>query len=114
LEHPSCLEQIQTITKHNSQFVATLKTDTAIAHAIKNVRSLGTILAFEVVTGNDGYLNAISTDITKRALEKGVYLRPLGNTVYIMPPYCITVQQLQLLYEVIREIVAEVVVQTAK
>jgi adenosylmethionine-8-amino-7-oxononanoate aminotransferase len=114
LEHPSCLEQIQTITKHNSQFVATLKTDTAIAHAIKNVRSLGTILAFEVVTGNDGYLNAISTDITKRALGKGVYLRPLGNTVYIMPPYCITVQQLQLLYEVIREIVAEVVVQTAK
>lgn len=106
LQQPSCLEQINTITAHNRQFAAQLKAAPSLAHAVKNVRSLGTILAFEVITGSDGYLNSISTDITRSALEKGVYLRPLGNTVYIMPPYCITVQQLQLLYDVIREIVA--------
>ena len=36
----------------------------------------------------------------KKALKAGVYLRPLGNTVYCMPPYCIEPDQLQRVYEV--------------
>ncbi|MCY7421615.1 MAG: adenosylmethionine--8-amino-7-oxononanoate transaminase [Chitinophagaceae bacterium] len=57
---------------------------------IKNLRQLGTILAFEISSGKDEYLNNISATITSKMLKKGVYLRPLGNTVYLMPPYCIT------------------------
>ena len=34
-------------------------------------------------------------------MEHGVYLRPLGNTVYIMPPYCITEEELQNVYNCI-------------
>ncbi len=74
---------------------------------IKNKRRLGTILAFEIESGNDGYLNNISREITQRALAKGVYIRPLGNTVYIMPPYCISQEQLAKLYNVILEITNE-------
>ena len=62
---------------------------------------LGTILAFEIMQGNDEYLNNISSIITKKSLDKGVYIRPLGNTVYIMPPYCITEIELQKVYTVI-------------
>jgi adenosylmethionine-8-amino-7-oxononanoate aminotransferase len=51
--------------------------------------------------GKDEYLNNISTIITKNAMEKGVYIRPLGNTVYIMPPYCITEEELGKIYEVL-------------
>lgn len=67
---------------------------------IKNLRRLGTILAFEVNTGKDEYLNEISEVITKKCLDKGVYIRPLGNTVYIMPPYCITEAELQQIFDV--------------
>ena len=57
---------------------------------LKNIRQLGTILAFEISNGKDEYLNNISVSITAKMLALGVYLRPLGNTVYLMPPYCIT------------------------
>ena len=74
---------------------------------IKNVRQLGTLLAFEIVQGKDEYLNKISTVITQKALEKGVYLRPLGNTVYLMPPYCMTEDELAAVYAVIDDILQE-------
>jgi adenosylmethionine-8-amino-7-oxononanoate aminotransferase len=37
----------------------------------------------------------------EQALEQGVLLRPLGNTLYIMPPYCITAVQLEKVYATI-------------
>jgi len=70
----------------------------------KNVRCLGTILAFEIADGKDEYLNNISTIITQQSLEQGVYIRPLGNTVYIMPPYCITKDELDKVYYVLMDL----------
>jgi adenosylmethionine-8-amino-7-oxononanoate aminotransferase len=49
--------------------------------------------------GSDGYLNSISPEVTARALRRGIYLRPLGNTVYFMPPYCITGEQLDSVFD---------------
>ncbi len=72
-------------------------------NGIKNVRVLGTILAFEIEQGDDVYLNSISQTIIQKALDKNVYLRPLGNTVYIMPPYCITDEELDKVYAVLLE-----------
>ena len=106
LEKDECRLQIENISSMHTQLITKLKTQNLKHKTIKNLRSLGTILAFEIETGNDGYLNNISREITIMALKKGVYLRPLGNTVYIMPPYCITKEQLQKLYAVILEIVA--------
>jgi adenosylmethionine-8-amino-7-oxononanoate aminotransferase len=97
----SSLEKVDRIAKEHFAFSDQLKQ----LDGIKNVRTLGTILAFEIEQGEDEYLNAISTSITKISLEKGVYLRPLGNTVYIMPPYCITEEELQKIYSVIIEII---------
>ncbi len=75
---------------------------------IKNVRHLGTIVAFEVVTSEtDGYLHNISNDFTKFCLRKGTYLRPLGNTVYVMPPYCIRKKELEKIFSVIEEFLKE-------
>jgi adenosylmethionine-8-amino-7-oxononanoate aminotransferase len=62
------------------------------------MRILGTVIAFEISIGDDGYINPAALDLTPRALEKGVYLRPLGNTVYIMPPYCITEKEMDQVY----------------
>ena len=95
------MQKIQWITEQNIAFAQQLKQ----LNGIKNVRVFGTILAFEIMQGNDEYLNNISAAITKKSLDKGVYLRPLGNTVYIMPPYCITENELQKIYSVLLEVI---------
>jgi adenosylmethionine-8-amino-7-oxononanoate aminotransferase len=100
LEKEDCLKKIKWISESNQAFVTQLKNDPVI----KDVRVLGTILAFEIAQGKDEYLNNISTTITKMAMEMGVYIRPLGNTVYIMPPYCITGEELQKTYSVIEAV----------
>jgi adenosylmethionine-8-amino-7-oxononanoate aminotransferase len=99
----ACLESIRMITLENKVALEKFRA----LPGIKNARCLGTILAFELISGRDGYLNNISRDVTTYLLEKGIYLRPLGNTVYIMPPYCITKEELQLLHEMILEMVGK-------
>jgi len=99
-----CLLQIIWIAEKNKLFAETLKNKAGI----KNIRILGTILAFEIDKGKDEYLNNISNIITDKCLAEGVYLRPLGNTVYIMPPYCITEMELEKIYSVINKVVGEV------
>ena len=106
LEKEECKKNIQDIEKSNQQFIEELL-PYARRGLIKNVRSIGTILAFEVNAGKDEYLNTTGPVVMEKALSKGVYIRPLGNTVYIMPPYCITEAQLSKVYRTIVEILEE-------
>jgi adenosylmethionine---8-amino-7-oxononanoate aminotransferase len=97
-EKDDCKKNVENIIKKNAVFISSF----TIHHSpltIKNLRQLGTVIAFEIVSENDSYLNNISVTITQQALQKGIYLRPLGNTVYIMPPYCITNDELSKVYE---------------
>ena len=98
----NCIEKIAWIEKHNHLFVQRLQGK----KNIKNLRVLGTIAAFEISEGKDEYLNNISSTITTKCLAQGVYIRPLGNTVYIMPPYCIMEEELNRVYDVIKELVS--------
>lgn len=107
LETEDCQSSITRISQQHADFLLSIRSG-PYQSSIKNARSLGTILAFEIVQGKDEYLNNISQVITKKALSKGVYLRPLGNTVYLMPPYCITAEELEQVYKVLLDIVAEV------
>lgn len=72
---------------------------------VENTRVCGTIIAFEVKDIVQGYSSSVRERITEQALAQGVYLRPLGNTVYLMPPYCITDEELQTVYRVVAECV---------
>lgn len=103
LEKEDCFKKIEWISQSNQTFITQLKN----SPGIKEVRVLGTILAFEITQGKDEYLNNISATITKMAMEMGVYIRPLGNTVYIMPPYCITEDELLKTYSVMQEILKQ-------
>ncbi|MBA2562298.1 MAG: adenosylmethionine--8-amino-7-oxononanoate transaminase [Chitinophagaceae bacterium] len=103
LQKKECKINIDNIISAHNTFINKLPESQA-ANKIKNLRQSGTILAFEINTKNkDGYLNIISDSFTKFCLEKGVYLRPLGNTVYVMPPYCISKYQLNKVYKVIEK-----------
>ena len=68
---------------------------------IKNPRVLGSIFAFDIRVEKEGYLSDIAMDLCDFYLKNGVLLRPLGNTVYIMPPYCISEKSLDKIYAVI-------------
>lgn len=56
---------------------------------IQGARVLGTIAAFELPDAPKGYLARRGQDIVRVCREEGVLLRPLGDTIYVVPPYCI-------------------------
>jgi adenosylmethionine-8-amino-7-oxononanoate aminotransferase len=96
LEKPSCFQNISRISNSHQDFVKKLEANAS--PNIKSPRTIGTVLAFEIREGPDSYLNNISSEISAKALKNGIFLRPLGNTVYIMPPYCIDADQMARLY----------------
>lgn len=99
-----CLQNIQRISQQHTAFSERLHK----ISSVKNIRRCGTIIAFEVETsGAEGYLNNISSVIHQRALKQGVLLRPLGNTMYVMPPYCTKNEELEKIYNCVEEVVGE-------
>ena len=77
--------------------------------SVVNVRARGGIFAFEIEQGQAGYHNPVGGQVTDRCFAKGLYLRPLGNTVYLMPPFCVSEEELRAALEVLRCSVADVV-----
>ena len=68
-----------------------------------DVRQLGTIAALDLRVEDSGYLAGIATELYSFFLGKGLLLRPLGNTIYAMPPYCATREELKAAYTAIAE-----------
>jgi adenosylmethionine---8-amino-7-oxononanoate aminotransferase len=90
-----CMTRIKSISERHTTFLDILRSFLII----KNARSLGAVLAFELNIGKDEYVNTTGPAITRDALDTGIYLRPLGNTVYFMPPYCITEKEMDQVYD---------------
>ncbi|MGV7121525.1 adenosylmethionine--8-amino-7-oxononanoate transaminase [Sphingopyxis sp. 550A] len=61
---------------------------------VADPRRLGTIAAFDIVAPDSGYLSTLAPRLIAFYRDRGVLLRPLGNTVYVMPPYGITPDEL--------------------
>lgn len=67
-----------------------------------NVRLKGTILAFDVINKEStSYFNSIRDRLYNFFLERNILLRPLGNTLYILPPYSINEEEYALISEAI-------------
>jgi adenosylmethionine-8-amino-7-oxononanoate aminotransferase len=73
---------------------------------VENARQLGTITAFEIEAPTTGYLSEIGPRLLAFFRERGILLRPLGNTIYLMPPYCIDEADLDTVYSAIEEGIA--------
>ncbi|WP_298617680.1 adenosylmethionine--8-amino-7-oxononanoate transaminase [uncultured Thermosynechococcus sp.] len=74
---------------------------------LKHFRTCGTIAAMELET-EASYFSDLVPRLRRRFIELGVLLRPLGNTLYILPPYCITDAELATVYQAIRQVAIEV------
>jgi adenosylmethionine---8-amino-7-oxononanoate aminotransferase len=76
---------------------------------LTRLRVMGTIAAIDIVNHQQsGYLNQVGMEIRHQAIEHGLLLRPLGNVLYIMPPYCITETELAWVYQQIDRVLTKV------
>ena len=71
---------------------------------IKNIRSLGVILAFEIENEEENsYYGDFRNQLYNHFLKHRIILRPIGNTLYFLPPYCITNVQLDIIFKITLE-----------
>lgn len=91
---------IQRIVAQHQGFVALLKHHPKI----KEVRFQGTIFALEWQTDEDtSYFSDMNQALYPFFLERGILMRPLGNIIYLVPPYCISETDLGFVYKTILE-----------
>ncbi len=100
VEHEPAFQQME--AKHR-QHLAALSDHSRLT----NLRVTGTIAAMDIVTDRPGYLSQLSIDIRQRSIAQGLLLRPLGNVLYLMPPYCITDDELAFIYRGLSTILNE-------
>lgn len=83
----------------------------AALDGVESVRRTGTIAALDLRTAAAGYLSDLGPRMLAFFQARGLLLRPLGNTVYILPPYCITDVEMDMLYDAIADCVHAVLTQ---
>jgi len=95
LEGEETLKNIQQIASSHASFKEKIKSH----RKILSTRNLGTIIAIEIKTPEEGgYLNNLAEKISSYFIQRGILLRPLGNVLYILPPYCISQSDLTYIY----------------
>ena len=72
-------------------------------HQVGDTRQIGTMGALELRVDDPGYLSSLRPKLYGFFLDRGVLLRPLGNVVYVLPPYVVEPQELHRVYDVIEE-----------
>jgi len=75
---------------------------------VTKARIMGTIAAFDIRNEESKYALPIVATLKKAFLERGLLIRPLGNVVYLLPPYCTTEEQLAYAYDSIREVLDQI------
>ncbi|MEK1933832.1 MAG: adenosylmethionine--8-amino-7-oxononanoate transaminase, partial [Pararhizobium sp.] len=71
-----------------------------------NVRQVGTITALDLEVSAGGYLSEVGPRLRAFFRQRKLLIRPLGNVIYLMPPYCVTAAELDRAYDAIDEAAA--------
>ena len=105
LQQPEMQENLQRINQMHLEF----KTKIEQYPRVTTVRVLGVILALELATdGNDSYYGSLRNKLYDFFIENGVILRPVGNIIYILPPYIISNEQLTKIYNTVEAAIENV------
>ncbi|MFZ9596578.1 MAG: adenosylmethionine--8-amino-7-oxononanoate transaminase [Bdellovibrionia bacterium] len=99
LQSEATQAQIRLITEQTQEHLKQVQKHPLVLET----RQLGTIGAIEL-RGGMGYFSKLAPRIRKEAIQRGVLLRPLGNVIYTVPPYCTTKEELGTIFQVISEI----------
>ncbi|PJD95285.1 MAG: adenosylmethionine--8-amino-7-oxononanoate transaminase [Parachlamydia sp.] len=90
----SCFDQRKMIARKHAHFCANWQEHPHL----KRCESVGTILILEFSTTETSYFHSMRDQLYQFFLSKGILLRPLGNVLYVMPPYCISEEELEYIY----------------
>ena len=98
LQTEAIQNNIQEVNQSHLQFEQHIKKHPKVVAT----RVLGVILALEIKSDvKESYYGTMRNTLYNFFIENGVILRPVGNVVYILPPYVITKEQLEKVYQVI-------------
>lgn len=92
-------ERIQLLEQMHRERIDLLSNDDRFI----NIRQLGTIAAFDIKVDSIGYLSIVGPSLRAFFRQKNMLIRPLGNVIYLMTPYCVTAKNLDDAYQVIIE-----------
>ncbi len=106
LQRPVTQSRIHAIGEKTKQHLLRL----AKKHqSIADVRHLGTIGALDLKTDENYFTANLARGIAEFCFHNNVLLRPLGSTIYTVPPYCTTDEELERIYETISMAIGTVV-----
>src|SRR3569833_3853850 len=91
------MQRVAALAAVHAKALDRFRDDRRYAH----VRQHGAIAALDLVVGAAGYLAEIGPRLSQHFLARGMLVRPLGNTIYLMPPYCSTEAELGAVYDAI-------------
>ena len=100
----TCTESRKRIINAHAAFADTIKNDPMVA----DVRQTGTIIAIEIQTDTPSYHSSLRDMMYRFFLDKKIIMRPLGNIIYIFPPYCISNDELDYIYNCITELLGKI------
>jgi adenosylmethionine-8-amino-7-oxononanoate aminotransferase len=104
LIHENCQTQIKKIESQHQRFLEKIKS----LQVAREARCIGTILAIELNTHEEtSYFNEVRKKISSFFLGRNILLRPLGNVIYLLPPYVIQEHELDQIYNCIEEFLLE-------
>jgi adenosylmethionine---8-amino-7-oxononanoate aminotransferase len=92
-------ERIEGIARIHARRLAEIKDHPAVG----DVRSIGTMAAVELKADDAGYMSELKPKLYDFFLNAGIVLRPLGNIIYVLPPYVISATDLEYVHDKIAE-----------
>jgi adenosylmethionine---8-amino-7-oxononanoate aminotransferase len=98
-ENEPVFERINAISRIHQQRLAAIQNHPAVG----DVRCIGTVAAVELRADDAGYFSRLRPRLYDFFLNAGILLRPLGNVIYILPPYCITGEELHYVHHRVAE-----------
>jgi adenosylmethionine-8-amino-7-oxononanoate aminotransferase len=90
-------ERITALAAMQAKYIERFRNDARF----EAVRQTGTITAMDLKTSDPGYLSQLGPKLQSHFRDARVLLRPLGNTIYVLPPYCVTSEDLDIVYDAI-------------
>lgn len=98
-------ENIIEKNKKLTQFILSITRGLSEFDFVANIRHKGMVFAFDIV-GFEG--RRVGLEVFEAGLKAGILLRPLGNTIYFMPPYVITCDQISYVFDSLKTILKQI------
>lgn len=102
---PDCEKKRKTIESHHSLFKERVKNRTRISRC----EVIGTILVIDYCEKNPSYYSTLRDRLLRFFFKHQISLRPFGNTLHLLPPYCIEKEELYYIYETIEKSFEEII-----